>query len=98
VAVGLAQPGTLYPVSGVRLATVAAGIRYQNRDDMVLISLCEHSNVAAVYTQNKCKAAPVTVAIQNSSRSETRALLINSGNANAVRERTGFAIFDRRDW
>ncbi|MFT6407709.1 MAG: glutamate N-acetyltransferase/amino-acid N-acetyltransferase [Arenicella sp.] len=84
MAVGLKQPGKLYPVKGVELATTAAGIRYQGREDLLLIRLSEGSCVSAVFTQNKCCAAPVTLAKAHMANSETRALLINSGNANAV--------------
>ncbi|MFQ3244728.1 MAG: glutamate N-acetyltransferase/amino-acid N-acetyltransferase [Arenicella sp.] len=84
MAVGLKQPGKLHPVTGLELATASAGIRYQGRDDLLVISLSEGTNVSAVFTQNKCCAAPVTLAKAHMAESETRALLINSGNANAV--------------
>jgi glutamate N-acetyltransferase/amino-acid N-acetyltransferase len=90
MAVGLKEPGLLYPVKGVSLATTAAGIRYQGRDDLLLISLCEGSTTAAVFTQNKCCAAPVTVAKKNMQSTASRALLVNSGNANAVTGDQGF--------
>lgn len=75
----------VYPVSGVRLATVEAGIRYRERRDLVLIELAEHSRTAAVFTRNAFCAAPVIVAREHLMRSagETRYLLINAGNANA---------------
>lgn len=90
MAVGLKQPGILHPVKGVSLATTAAGIRYQGRDDLLLISLTEGSTTAAVFTQNKCCAAPVTVAMNNMQATASRALLVNSGNANAVTGDQGF--------
>ncbi|MFT6099894.1 MAG: glutamate N-acetyltransferase/amino-acid N-acetyltransferase [Arenicella sp.] len=89
MAVGLKQPGKLYPVQGVELATTAAGIRYKGRDDLLLIRFSEGATVSAVFTQNKCCAAPVTVAKAHMAVSETRALLINSGNANAVTGKLG---------
>jgi glutamate N-acetyltransferase/amino-acid N-acetyltransferase len=75
----------LYPVAGVRLATVEAGIRYRDRRDLVLIELAEHSHTAAVFTRNAFCAAPVIVAREHLSRcaGEARFLLINAGNANA---------------
>lgn len=82
--VGLTEPSKLYPVKGVSLATTQAGIRYQGRDDLLLITLPEGSTTAAVFTLNKCCAAPVVVAKSNMSSTPTRALLVNSGNANAV--------------
>ena len=73
------------PVDGVELATVAAGIKADATADMVLIKLAESSRCAAVFTQNAFCAAPVTICkrqlIDNSG--QVRALLTNSGNANA---------------
>lgn len=84
MAVGLKQADKLYPVLGVELAVTAAGIRYKGRDDLLAIRLSDGTNVSAVFTQNKCCAAPVTLAKAHMDQSDTRALLINSGNANAV--------------
>ncbi len=82
--VRLTEPQNLLPVKGAKLASVEAGIRYQGRDDLVLIELADGATVSAVFTQNKCCAAPVTVAKEHLHQSNVRALLINSGNANAV--------------
>ncbi len=71
------------PVSGVRLATTAAAIRYKDREDLVLMELPEGSSVAAVFTQNAFCAAPVHVAREHLLEASPRYLLINSGNANA---------------
>ena len=76
-------------VRGIRLATAAAGIRYQGRDDLVLIELAEGSTVAAVFTRNAFCAAPVTVAREHLARDPVRYLLINAGNANAGTGATG---------
>ena len=81
--VGLKPPAALSVVKGVRLATAAAGIKYSEREDMLLITLPEGSAVAGVFTQNKFCAAPVKLARQNLQAGSARALLINSGNANA---------------
>ena len=78
-------------VPGVRLAAVAAGIRYNKRDDLVLMELAEDSVAAAVFTQNAFCAAPVTVARQHLEKISPRYLLINSGNANAGTGDTGMA-------
>jgi glutamate N-acetyltransferase/amino-acid N-acetyltransferase len=83
MAVGLEAPGRLSPVGGVRLASVAAGIRYPDRDDLVLIELASGSVASAVFTRNAFCAAPVMLARQHLSRGAPRYLLINSGNANA---------------
>jgi len=89
MAVGLKAPGTLLPVAGVKLGAVEAGIRYQGRPDLVLMELDEGSSCAAVFTQNKCCAAPVTLAKEHLQTAAARALLINSGNANAVTGEVG---------
>ncbi|MBK1693998.1 bifunctional ornithine acetyltransferase/N-acetylglutamate synthase [Chromatium weissei] len=71
------------PVAGLQLATGAAGIRYQGRDDVLVLALAPSSNVAAMFTRNAFCAAPVTVARQHLATAAPRYLLINSGNANA---------------
>ncbi len=73
----------LWPVPGVRLATVEAGVRYKNRADLVLMQLQEGSQTAAVFTRNACCAAPVHVARHHLQSAAPRYLLINTGNANA---------------
>jgi glutamate N-acetyltransferase/amino-acid N-acetyltransferase len=81
--VGYRELPELLPVAGVRLASVAAGIRYRDRNDLVVMELAEHSQCAAVFTRNAFCAAPVLVARQHLSRQSPRYLLVNSGNANA---------------
>ena len=83
MAVGLKAAENLLPVAGIQLASCAAGIRYQGRDDLVLIALAESSQTAAVFTQNRFCAAPVVVAKKHLQKTPARYLLINSGNANA---------------
>jgi glutamate N-acetyltransferase/amino-acid N-acetyltransferase len=89
--VGLSQPGEVLPVKGIRLAATSAGIRYKNRDDLVLIQLAEGTQVAGVFTRNAFCAAPVIVARRHLSQSMPRCLLINSGNANAGTGEAGIA-------
>lgn len=83
MAVGLKAPESLLPVSGIRLASGAAGVRYTDRDDVVLIELAEGSRCAATFTRNAFCAAPVTLGKDHVASAATRYLLINSGNANA---------------
>lgn len=71
------------PVAGVRLAATAAGIRYKDRDDLVVMELAEGSTSAAVFTTNAFRAAPVRVAEEHLAAIAPRYLLINAGNANA---------------
>ena len=83
MAVNLFPPEALLPVEGVRLSAVSAGIRYQGRDDLVLMELAEGSQCAAVFTKNAFCAAPVIIAREHLAMTLPRYLLINSGNANA---------------
>lgn len=84
MAVGLNPPAKLAAVQGIELGIAEAGIRYKNRPDLVVLALSEGSTCAAVFTKNKCCAAPVTLARAHLSIAPIRALVINSGNANAV--------------
>ena len=54
--VNLTAPTALLPVPGVRLATAASAMRYQNRDDLVLIEIDPAAEVTALFTQNKFRA------------------------------------------
>jgi glutamate N-acetyltransferase/amino-acid N-acetyltransferase len=83
MAVNLQAPETLLPVAGVRLASVNAGIRYKNRNDLLLIELEPGSHTAAVFTRNAFCAAPVHMCRSHLQQSNPRYLLINAGNANA---------------
>jgi glutamate N-acetyltransferase/amino-acid N-acetyltransferase len=74
----------LRSVSGIRLGTAAAGIKYADREDLVVVEMAEGSSCAAVFTRNAFRAAPVTLAHAHLAGGHTpRWLLINSGNANA---------------
>jgi glutamate N-acetyltransferase / amino-acid N-acetyltransferase len=70
-------------VPGVRLGVAAAGIKYPDRQDMLVIELAESGSCAAVFTRNAFCAAPVHVAKAHLQTGTPRYLLINSGNANA---------------
>jgi glutamate N-acetyltransferase/amino-acid N-acetyltransferase len=92
MAVNLPPPTAeaLQPVVGVELAAVAAGIRKAGRDDLVLIRLSEGSLVDAAFTQNRFCAAPVQIARAHmAAGAVVRALVINTGNANAGTGQTG---------
>ena len=83
MATSIQDPGPVLPVKGVRLSATAAGIRYQNRLDLVLIELAPGSTVTGVFTRNAFCAAPVLVARDHLQKAPGRYLLINTGNANA---------------
>ena len=77
------DPSLLHPVKGVRVGIAKAGIRKAGRRDLTLMTLSEGSQVAGVFTQNRFCAAPVTVARSHLAGGAIRALLINTGCANA---------------
>ena len=83
MAVALLAPTRLPSVPGIRLATCAAGIRYRDRDDLLLIDAGPDATIAALFTTNAFCAAPVQVAREHLAAGAPRWLLINAGNANA---------------
>jgi len=80
----------LPPLAGVRLATVAAGIRYQQRTDVLLALLAPGTQVAGVFTTSRTSSAPVLWCQKNLAAGSARALVVNSGNANAFTGKAGF--------
>jgi glutamate N-acetyltransferase / amino-acid N-acetyltransferase len=77
------NPADLRPVPGVRLGVAEAGIRKANRRDLTLIELAPGSRVAGVFTRNRFCAAPVQVCKEHLAAAQIRALVINTGIANA---------------
>ena len=74
----------IHPVAGVRIGTAEAGIRKANRRDLTVFALDEGTNVAGVFTRNRFRAAPVQVCEANLALGvDIRALVVNTGNANA---------------
>ncbi|MDO8351124.1 MAG: bifunctional glutamate N-acetyltransferase/amino-acid acetyltransferase ArgJ [Gallionella sp.] len=74
----------LLPVAGVFLGIAQANIKRENRKDLLVIQLCDGARVAGVFTQNRFCAAPVIVAKAHLAQDEgIRALVVNTGNANA---------------
>jgi glutamate N-acetyltransferase/amino-acid N-acetyltransferase len=70
-------------IPGVRFATAEAGIKYKNRTDVLLAVFDEGTAVAGVFTRSLCPSAPVDFCRANLPGGRARALLVNSGNANA---------------
>lgn len=70
-------------IDGVRIATAAAGIKYKNRTDLLMIVFDKPASVAGVFTKSKCPSAPVDHCRKNLKGGKARALIVNSGNANA---------------
>jgi glutamate N-acetyltransferase / amino-acid N-acetyltransferase len=76
-------------ISGVKLATAAAGIRYKGRTDVMLAVMDKGTAVAGVFTKSKCPSAPVEWCRARLKGDRARALVVNSGNANAFTGKTG---------
>jgi glutamate N-acetyltransferase/amino-acid N-acetyltransferase len=72
----------LPPIAGVRLAAAAAGIRYQGRTDLVFSEFAPGTQVAGVFTRNKCPGAPIDWCRAALGGGQARALVVNAGNAN----------------
>ncbi|RMA81428.1 bifunctional glutamate N-acetyltransferase/amino-acid acetyltransferase ArgJ [Umboniibacter marinipuniceus] len=81
--VGNTQDGPELAVDGLEIAVIEAGIRYPDRKDLVLFRLEAGTTVSGLFTKNRFCAAPVHVAKANLSTGNIRALVINTGNANA---------------
>ncbi len=73
----------LIPVLGIELGVVSAGLRNSKAPDLLVIRLAEGGVVSGVFTQNSFKAAPVHLALKNLKHNDIRALVVNTGCANA---------------
>ena len=76
-------------VEGVRFATAAAGIRYAGRTDVMLALLDKGTQAAGVFTRSKCPSAPVDWCRAKLNGGKARAVVVNSGNANAFTGKVG---------
>lgn len=86
------NPQDLYPVSGVKLGVACAGVRKANRSDLTVITLPAGAQVAGVFTRNRFCAAPVQLCRKHlAAPPGIRALVINTGNANAGTGEDGMA-------
>lgn len=86
----------LKPVSGVRLGIAKAGIKKQDRKDLLVVALGQDAAVSGVFTQNRFCAAPVQICREHLAQSKkeslpVKALLVNTGNANAGTGEAGYA-------
>ncbi|WHA42848.1 bifunctional glutamate N-acetyltransferase/amino-acid acetyltransferase ArgJ [Agrobacterium larrymoorei] len=78
-------------IRGVRMATAAAGIKYKNRTDVLLMVFDAPAAVAGVFTKSRCPSAPVDYCRANLGGGVARAVVVNSGNANAFTGQKGKA-------
>lgn len=81
-------------IQGVQFATAAAGLKYAGRTDVLLATLAEGTTVAGVFTRSKCTSAPVDWCKDRLDAGTARALLVNSGNANAFTGKKGKAAVE----
>lgn len=95
MAVNLAapDPAELRPVAGIELGWAEAGIRKAGRKDLLLVTIAAGASVAGVFTRNRFRAAPVLVCREHlaASKEGVRALVVNTGNANAGTGEAGLA-------
>ncbi len=84
----------LPPIGGVRFATVAAGVRYAGRTDVMMALFDEPAAVAGVFTRSKCPSAPVDWCKAQLEGGKARALIVNSGNANAFTGHAGISAVE----
>jgi glutamate N-acetyltransferase/amino-acid N-acetyltransferase len=76
------DPAALHPVPGLELGVAMAGIRKANRKDLLVMRLAPGAVVAGIFTRNRFCAAPVLICKKNL-KNKIRALVVNTGNANA---------------
>jgi len=77
-------------IKGIKIATTNCGIKYKNRDDLLLVVFENEANVAGVFTSSSMPAAPVTWCKKNIENGTAKALVVNAGNANAFTGQAGF--------
>ena len=74
----------LFPIAGVRIGVTEAGVRKANRKDLTVVLIDQGASVSGVFTQNRFCAAPVQICREHlASKASIRAMVINTGNANA---------------
>lgn len=83
------------PIKNIKLATINCGLKYKNRDDLLLVQLPENTAVAGVFTKSSMAAAPVKLCQENLQSGRASALIVNAGNANAFTGIGGVAAAKR---
>ena len=76
-------------IAGLRLAAIAAGIRYRARADLMLAELAPGSTIAGILTRSSMPGAPVLWCREHLPRGKARAIVVNAGNANVFTGRQG---------
>ena len=92
VNLGVPDPLHLFPIAGVRIGVTEAGVRKANRKDLTVVLIDPGACVSGVFTQNRFCAAPVQICREHLGKNASiRAMLINTGNANAGTGEDGLA-------
>ncbi len=73
----------IYPVEGIKLASICSKMYKKRRYDLSIIELCKGTVISGVFTKNKVKAAPVTISQKHIRNKNLKYLIVNAGNANA---------------
>lgn len=73
----------LAPIAGLSLAVAATGVKYKDRDDLLLMAFDDGTNLAGVFTKSATASAPVLASREVAKNGTVRASLVNAGNANA---------------
>lgn len=76
-------------IKGIKVATNNCGIKYKNRDDLLIVTFENEANVGGVFTQSSMPAAPITWCKNSIKNGLAKALIVNSGNANAFTGKNG---------
>lgn len=76
-------------IKGIKIATTNCGIKYKNRDDLLLVTFDSAANVAGVFTSSSMPAASVVWCKKNIAQGSAKALVVNAGNANAFTGKAG---------
>ncbi len=76
-------------LKGLKISTTNCGLKYKNRDDLLLVTFDQPANVAGVFTTSSMPAAPVVWCKKNIKSGKARALIVNAGNANAFTGKEG---------
>jgi glutamate N-acetyltransferase/amino-acid N-acetyltransferase len=90
-----AQSPQLPAIGGVRLAARECNVRYKNRTDVMLMELAPGTTIAGVLTKSQTRSAPVDLCRKHLKGGKVRAILVNSGNANAFTGKAGIASVER---
>ncbi len=82
-------------MKNIKISTTNCGIKYKNRDDLLLITFPHTANIAGVFTKTSMPAAPVSFCKKNIKNGKAKALIVNAGNANAFTGKVGEEIVNK---